>query len=224
MKTKNSFKGKKPLFLIATAVLVIAAATVALVWGIANRGPGEYDTVLTIGGQDVAYGEFLLSMDNKRAEVTAYFQSTYRLADDVYLWDSEVSFGGENPLEVLKQRATDDIKLYKYEQKLMLEYKTVDDISFKSFVSTWEADMKERAENKKNGVPVYGPVSYTKAEYYKHLHNIRKEDLREAMYKESGLSDVEYKFTDLLIEERKQKEYDSFEITINHDVYDRITY
>lgn len=224
MKTKKSFKEKKPLFLIATAVLVVVAATVALVWGIANRGPGEYDTVLTIGGQDVAYGEFMLAMDSERAEVTAYFQNTYRVADDVYLWDSELTFGDENPLTVLKQAAVENIKLYKYEQHLMKQYGTVEDISFKAFVTLWKKDTKERTEKAEQGNPVYGPTSYTKAEYYKHLHNLRKEDLREAMYKQSGLDDVEYRFSDLLIEQKIEQEFDSVKIEINHEIYDNITY
>ena len=217
-------KISKKLLITAVAAIILVAATVAVVLAVINRPPGEYDTVLTVAGEDVAYGEFVIAMDVHRAEITAYFQNTYRLADDVYLWDSDVSFGGESPLEMLKQRATEEIKLYKYEQSLMKEYGTVEDTSFKTFVSLWKQDKKERAEKKAAGEIVYGPVSYTKEEYYKHLHNIRKEALRAAMYAESGLDDVEYKFTDLLIDERKEKEYDSLEIKINHDVYDRITY
>ncbi len=212
------------IIIIAVAAVLAVLAVLAAVLAIVNRSPNDYQTVLTIAGNDVVYGEFVMSMDNCRAEVTAYFQNTYRLADDVYLWDSDVSFGGENPLDMLKQRAIEEIKLYKYEQSLMLEYGTVKDISFKNFIKLWEQDTKKRAENKKNGAVVYGPVAYSKAEYYKHLHNIRKEALREAMYKESGFNDVEYKFTDLLIEERKKKEYDFIEIKINYDVYNKITY
>ena len=125
---------------------------------------------------------------------------------------------------VLKEKATEHIKLKKYQQHLMKKYGIADDISYKNFLELWEKDCKERAQKLKDNIPVYGPTEYSKADYYDYLHSIRIDDLRKALYEESELDDIEYRFSDKLLDKKMEEELEKIEVKINKDVYDNITY
>ena len=61
-------------------------------------------------------------------------------------------------------------------------------------------------------------------DYYDYLHSIRIDDLRKALYEESELEDIEYRFSDKLLDKKMEEELQKIEVKINKDVYDNITY
>lgn len=207
---------------IITATIILVAVIVVLIIFATTSNKKDYRTVLTVDSVPIAYGEFMIVLNEQKASVISYFYGKYHINDNVDFWGEDTVIGGESPIETLRECTKESIVRIKYEQMLMKQYKTVDDISFRNFESLLKKENRDRQNKIQNNIPVYGPTKYTKQDYYNYLHSVRISDLRAAIYKESGLDNIEYKFTNELLDKKVSDNIHNLKIVLK-DLYYEIT-
>lgn len=220
--TKLFAKSKKIIIISAICIFVIIVSIV-LSLALANRVSSN-DTVATVNGTDVSYGEFALLAEGLKSDVVTYFYSTHNVNEGIDFWDKNSDFGGEVPLEVLKDKTLSAIKEVKIEQELMIEYGVVEkkDTTFESFNKLLDEENERRAEIIKKGGEVYGPEKYSASGYYQYLHSIRLQELREAIFEKSGSDKTEDRFGDELLQELIDERTEKTKVEKNDTVYSKI--
>lgn len=189
-----------------------------------NPKISEKQTVVTVDGTEVSYGEFSLLAESLRSEVVTYFYSTHNVNEGVDFWDKDTIFGGESPLEKLKNEVVDAVTEIKAEQQLMVEYGVIEksDTTYESFKQLLEQENARRADVIAKGGEVYGPEQYTESAYYEYLRNIRLQELREAIYAKSGSDNTEDRFSDTLLNELLEERIEKSEVEKIESVYEKI--
>ena len=222
MKHGNSIKQRRCIMILIFAVILLLF--VYLIWFLTKGNMNDYDTVAYVNRIPVSYGEYMLHVDETRGETSAYFYENYHVDESVDFWSEKAVFGGENPLEVLKETVLDSVTRMKLEQQLMVEYGivTAKDITYKSFLKIFQKENLRRKTIIEQGGVVYGPEQYTEIGYYNYLHESRLQELREAMYEESGSTEISDKFMDTLIEERLEEMLEHVEVSTVSGLYDKI--
>ncbi len=160
---------------VTVAIIPLMAAlllTVSFVFF--RQGIGD-PTVFTVNGEPVSKREFLNVMSGLRANVFTYTAQKYGAKDSVDFWTT--SFGGEIPLEVLKQRTIEKLTRIKNEQILMEQNGVADDISYAGFIQKLNDENARRRKALRNGEPIYGPQQFDEGSYYDTLHGNRVEEL-----------------------------------------------
>ena len=205
--------------LLGLMLIIGSIITVVLVCNI----PSE-KTILTVGKTDVSYGEFSLLADGLKTDIVTYFYSTHNVNEGIDFWDKDSDFGGETPLEVLKEKTIEAAKEIKIEQQLMVEYGVIEksDMQFSTFQKLLKEENKRRNDIIKSGGEVYGPEKYTESGYYQYLHSIRLQELREAIFKQSGSDNTEERFENTLLDELKKDYEKKITVEKNEAVLSRI--
>lgn len=222
MKRKNLTKQHR--FTVIFIITAIFLTLMCLVWFLTKKNLNDDDTVAYVNDMPVSYGEYMLIVDETRGETSAYFYENYHVDESVDFWSETAVFGGENPLEVLKETVLASVTKIKLEQQLMIEYGivTADDVTYKSFLKLFEKENLRRKTTIEQGGVVYGPEQYTQTGYYNYLHEARLQELREAMYEDSEKKEISDKFTDTLIEKRLDKMMKNVKISTVLGIYDKI--
>lgn len=221
----NFLARNKKFIIIAVILFLVLSIAITIATVMATRAIPKEKTVAYIDDLPVSYGEFSLLMGEQRGDVVSYFYDNYHVDESVDFWDKNAKFGGENPLEILKENVLLTLKTKKAEQLLMIEYGIVkvEDLSYNSFQKFWKAENEKRKQTIAEGGVVYGPEEYTEIGYYNYLHNMRKIELREILFKESGSTDNEDRFTNALIDKKTAEMLKDIDVKKEMSVFEKIS-
>lgn len=214
---------KKTKIVIAfSLVLFIAGITFAVV--LATAGISKDKIVVYIDELPVSYGEFVLIMDENRGDVVSDFYDNYHIDEAVDFWDKDTRFGGKCPLEELKNKVIEILKVKKSEQQLMMDYGivTAEELKYSNFNKLWKKENEKRKKTIAQGGVVYGVEEYTEIGYYNYLHNMRKIELREKLFEESDSTNTEDKFTNALIDKKTAQMVKDAEVKTEKALFDKI--
>lgn len=164
---------KKKYKFVIPALLLLITAAISL--AVMRSGGLSSPAMLTVAGLEVDAGELSLVMKEHIAEVSSYFAKEHGTDVQGEMWYGV--YGGECPIEMLKELAAEELLSMKTEQKMFLEYGIVQDVSFSSFLTDLEQENAGRKETVSRGGVVYGPVEYGPREYYYYLHSMRLQKL-----------------------------------------------
>lgn len=129
----------------------------------------------TIGGLEITREELLLYAEEYRAPVAKYFADTYGAKVDQDFWSA--SFGEEVPSELVKEKALEELKITKTEQKLMLEHGIIQDAGYEQFLQELSAENQSRKRTVSAGGDLYGPEEYGEKDFFLLIHEKRRNNL-----------------------------------------------
>jgi hypothetical protein len=161
---------KRNLFALAAAAVVLAGAGGSAAAGLlTNRSPDSdrpaaESVVMRVNGEPVTQKEFQFLMKDEMSAVTTYFQVKHGADDGPNYWTT--SFGGETPLDVLKQRSYKKAVEGKVMQEIAREQGLIQDISFSRIERDWEAYNASRKQRQTFGGIIYGLDRFSFRQYY----------------------------------------------------------
>jgi hypothetical protein len=120
-------------------------------------------SVLAVNGLAVPREEFLRVLQEERPGVVAAVQDQHGLAFDERFWTRPI--GQTTAREMLLARTVSRVTHEKVEQLLFVELGLLADAGYASFQAELERSNRDRAAAFAEGRPVYGPISYTQAQY-----------------------------------------------------------
>ncbi len=147
-------------------LLIIAAIGTAFMIFNSVITPNKEAVVVQINGQAVQMSEFKWILDRHRSEVYRYFHEKYGVQDSVNFWSQSIE--GENPGEMVKKRALEELVGWKVQLGLAQKYGHIKDSSFTSFLIRLDAENLRRKEDQQNQKPVFGPLSFDKLTFYEY--------------------------------------------------------
>ncbi|MFC5470931.1 peptidyl-prolyl cis-trans isomerase [Cohnella suwonensis] len=124
----------------------------------------EEDEVVRINGQAVQMKEFKGMLDRHRSEVYRYFNEKYGAQDSVQFWSQSIR--GENPGEMVKKLALEELVGWKVQLGLAQKYGLIKDSSYASFLDRLHAENEQRKEDHESQKPVFGPLSFDEQTFY----------------------------------------------------------
>lgn len=139
---------------IALLSLVLLAAIAGIAYAV-RAGSADEDTVAFVNGEPVSEGEFRLLTEANRSDVYRYFREKYGAEDGEGFWNR--SFGGEIPLERLRDVALDAAVKDKIIQLSARKLGLIDDLSFDGLVGRWQDENERRKKTIERGGVIYGP-------------------------------------------------------------------
>lgn len=169
-------KRRKNVFLALIALIMLAATVFILSYGFVYGGHVE---IMRVNGQPVTREEFMFYMDKEKSAVAGYFYQTYGVGADEQFWTK--TYGGERPLDVLKEKAKEACVYDKTLQGLALRYGVAKDIRFSGFLSQLRETNKDRQERASRGETLYGVVQFTQLQFYLNRMSSLKSDLRDKL-------------------------------------------
>lgn len=172
---------KRKTVLLLAVILLAAAGGAAAAFAKALPGtvPSADAVVLLVDGTPVTLQEYNLLMNREQSAVTNYFKLNYGADDQAGYWTR--SFGGETPLEVLKQRADEQAVQNKTLQNLAKSQGLIADVSFSSLYADFTAMNRERSQSMGSGQTVYGLASFSLDQFYDYYMNNLKLKLQEKL-------------------------------------------
>ncbi|HHW00179.1 MAG TPA: hypothetical protein GXX36_11555 [Clostridiaceae bacterium] len=156
----NGLKNRKVLFAtIICCVIVFSVIVICLL----QAKPADSDIVALIENEPVTVKEFRHYILEERGAVIEYFRNKYGVQDDPDFWSS--SYNGENPSEVVKRNAINEIKRTKVQLLMAQKEGIIENISYESLLREMEKENKKRKEaiEKKQiifGLKEYDPRTY----------------------------------------------------------------
>lgn len=182
MKAKPS-KLKKRYYLIAALLVLMVIGLLSRM----NMGHGSHmamdnERVVTIDGEGVSMREFELYLSKNTGDIYHHFYQNYGVEDGEGFWQG--SYGNEQPLTLLKEKALKELLKVKTEQIIAKEEGLTKDISYEAFLLNYNAENERRKKAVANNEVIYGPVQYEEAQYYFYLHNYMLSELKDMFQKE----------------------------------------
>ncbi|WP_160500836.1 peptidylprolyl isomerase [Paenibacillus dendrobii] len=159
------------------ACLLLAAAAAGYV--LAADGEKAEGPVLTVDGEAVTAMEFQAAMSRERIGVIQQFQSRYGAEFDQGFWQRR--YDGQTPLEVLRQKALEQITKLKVQQIAAKREGIVTDISYDGFLKSREEENRRRQEDAGRGKVIYGPLQFGQEEYYQYTFSLMLTRLQERL-------------------------------------------
>ncbi|WP_168118815.1 SurA N-terminal domain-containing protein [Paenibacillus sp. HB172176] len=160
------------------ALLLAGAAGYPAITGYAS----EPAVVAEVNGSSIASAEFEKELRRQRASVIDYFRQTYGLEYDKTFWETSVN--GENPLELVKQRALDQLVARKVELALAEREGLIEGSSYSDLLRELKEENKRRQLAVEENQAIYGPVRLDEDAftpyYMSNLRNALKEKLSDA--------------------------------------------
>ncbi len=141
----------------------------------------EAHVVATVDDYPLLKSEMKYWMLLQRAEVHSYFYRQHGVVDGDDFWQQE--YGGESPLEMLKERALQKALRCKVQQLLALKKGVTDQICFDSIQAEVEVVNRVRKTKIEQGEVVYGPASFTSRTYFAHVFDNMVIQLKEELLK-----------------------------------------
>lgn len=143
--------------------------------GIRVAAEPDSSVVAYVNGVPISEVHLRRRMRKHRALVHSYFNRKYNAQDHPDFWTT--SYGGEIPLEVLRQRTLEQCVRIKVKQLLGKEKGLVNDISYGTFLQNLKDENERRKIAVANGEVIYGPVQYRELYYFDYLMDILEIDL-----------------------------------------------
>jgi len=186
-RTAATARRTMPLWLIAVAALMAAAAITAAVLlpGMQHSQPPTQPAppvravVATIDGQDIPVREFALYLVQERAATFTHFRQKFGTADGPHFWTTP--HDGQTPAAYLRVRALADVTRTTVELNLAHRHGLVADSGYDAFVHNWETENARRRNAVAAHQVIYGPVQYTESNYFTYVLNNLAAALRERL-------------------------------------------
>lgn len=186
--------------LIASGILaVLAVMFLTALYGFVSGAGVE---VMRVNKQPVTREEFMFFMDKERSGVSSYFYQKYGVSAGKEFWTN--TYGGERPLDVLKEKAKEACIYDKTLQTLALQHGITKDISFSGFLRQLKKVNRTREESAKRGEILYGVVQFTQVQYYMNFMSGLKSQLQDK------LENVEIKVEDSEVRALYDERYDVY--------------
>ena len=186
-KTRNT-KIKISILILFILFMVVIFSIIHIV--VKNSELGLFDTVATVNGEKVAYGEFKYYLESEVSSTFTYFSNKYQAVDSEDFWTTD--FNGEIPMELLKKAALEKCTRDKVQQIRALEYRLVDSIRYKDMLANMNATNEERQKMVENNQVIYGPITYDERRYLADIMLEIKRDLTEKLKDEFSFTDEDY--------------------------------
>jgi hypothetical protein len=175
--------------LVFAVIALVAAVSAAGMSGDASNKLEGHAVVALIDGEPLTLAEFQLSLAVNRAKVSAYFHSKYGASTDAEFWTA--NYEGEVPLDKLRQDALADAVASKMPQIVAKENQIITDISYEGFLNRLHAENERRARAKRDKAVIFGPVRYSKADYYHIVNSNTAGELKKALHWQSRFPEEE---------------------------------
>lgn len=138
--------------LLFSIITTLALGIFAMSWNINNLN-------LEISDIKIDEKEYTNIMNSKKYEVTQYFINNYSAKIDKDFW--EKNFNGEYPYKVLADKTVDELLKIHSIYSIAKEKGYVNSTEYKEFIERLNNENNLRAENIKQGKPVYGLSKFT---------------------------------------------------------------
>jgi hypothetical protein len=167
-------------------VLVLFTGLLSMLLGSCGSS-SQPSIVAWVNGIPIEEGEMQRAMNENRSLVLNYFYEQYGVEDSSEFWYG--TYGGEVPVDLLKQKALEMLIQYKVERGLAYEAKLIQSLDYKSFLTDWRQENKRRKQTvAENGV-IYGPVAFSEAQYFQYSHSKLMIELKEAWAKSQQIQE-----------------------------------
>ncbi|NMO97862.1 hypothetical protein [Paenibacillus lemnae] len=143
----------------------------------------EPEVVATVNGEPVSAREVQLQITRLKAEVMNDFSKRGLSAGSPDFW--EQTYQGEQPRQMLLDRALQETVRRNLEMKLAQEHGLIPFSSYEDFLQAWKEENQRREEAVSRGEVIYGPKSYSENEYYNYLVSNIRIRLKEMLSKTS---------------------------------------
>ena len=114
---------------------------------------------LRISGEMVIKDEFIFFMMSQKALCSSYFSTKYQAEMGPGFWKG--SYGGEVPLEYLKEKTLDELTRFKVHLVLAREQGLIVNTGFENLLKGFREENNKRKQKKEAGEVIYGPDSFT---------------------------------------------------------------
>lgn len=138
--------------------------------------------IATINGESITYNEFMLFLNDHRANTYNYFHEKYEVNNSKDFWNTD--FDGQLPIDFAKKQALHQLTQIKLEQMVAKEYGLINDTSYITFMESLENENKRRERAVNNNEIIYGPVKYDEIEYFSYTHSNLVIELMEILNEE----------------------------------------
>lgn len=144
------------IFLLFTAAIILLPAC--------SASKNQQFTV-SVGGEILNAEECKLIIRDTMLSVALEYSSQAGMdINSPVFWQTKT--GADSPVEKLEQECENILRRTKGIQLLALEHKIVNSIDYDNFIKSWEKENNARQEKHNRGEVIYGPLSYTKEQFY----------------------------------------------------------
>jgi hypothetical protein len=156
---------KWKLGLLTVAFLLIAISIAA--W---THTENSGRSVAEVNGEPILLDEFMAAAMDHRAETVGYFHQKYGAEpDQKEFWNQR--YGGESPLEVLKERVLKQLTGIKIQQILAKEAGLLEEPGYDFFLKQLELENNSRKERLAKKEVIFGPQQYDAKTYFNYVFN-----------------------------------------------------
>lgn len=146
------------------SIAVIAGCLIAAVIALIKTNPSSKNVVAYVNGLAIDVREFHLVAEEERTGVLTDLTDRWGVEADQGFWKLERD--GITPASELERRTLDTLVRMKIEQQLMVEAGLLEDEGYGAFYDDWTQTNRQRKQAAERGEVIYGPVTYTKTQYY----------------------------------------------------------
>ncbi|WP_411348440.1 hypothetical protein [Paenibacillus sp. WLX2291] len=173
-------KGRSGI-IVATILSAVLLLTVVLTVRALDNASSK---VAVINGSEVTDQELSFYMRQLRSQVQNEWQQ--RHGQIVTAQDWTIQQNGQSPLQLLQQRALDEIKRDKALLLTAQKQGLIGGISYADITADMEQENQRRAQDIASGNIVYGLSSFTPESYYSHLLTALRTELKKRLGQQDG--------------------------------------
>jgi len=157
-------------------LFLVLLCLISMLMGCQNDGK---KVVLQIDDISVSKAELEMAMSKKRTDVILYFGETYRESQfDEAFWTKTYGDNNEKPIDVLKQKAVDEITNNLAVLLCAKEAGIISSVSYEDILEMYAQENEARKEDLEKGEVIYGVTSFEFRDYYDWLLSNCKMQLR----------------------------------------------
>jgi len=169
---------------------IVAAGLLGLIAVVRLASSPKPVYVMTINGEPVDLREYMLLFNRHRSEVYNDFNLKYGAQDSPNFWTT--AYGGEVPLDKLKQVTLQDLISIKVQQLQARQRRVVvaltpqgpfipADPSYAAFLANLQRENQRRQAALQKGEAVYGPTQYDEDGFYRYFFSRMVEQLKQQL-------------------------------------------
>ncbi|WP_411344357.1 hypothetical protein ACE3MZ_22805 [Paenibacillus sp. WLX1005] len=178
--TASRKKGRSGI-IVATILSAVLLLTVVLTVRALDNASSK---VAVINGSEVTDQELSFYMRQLRSQVQNEWQQ--RHGQILTAQDWTIQQNGQSPLQLLQQRALDEIKRDKALLLTAQKQGLIGGISYADITADMEQENQRRAQDIASGNIVYGLSSFTPESYYSHLLTALRTELKKRLGQQDG--------------------------------------
>ncbi|MDR6551672.1 hypothetical protein [Paenibacillus qinlingensis] len=172
---------------IVVAMTILPIVGVIVFYASVRADSGQ-TSIAMVNGSVITSQEFKGELDKQRTSVIDYFYRTKGVNYGKNFWETD--YHGENPEEMAKQRALDEIIRLKIELELAEHHGLIQGTSYEDLLHEMDKENKRRLAAVKAREPIYGPVQLDESAFMTYYISKLRTQLKES------LSEVELNVTE----------------------------